>query len=96
MKQRVLEWLRILMATKLLDLTVPMAFFQTCWDIFKADLLAVFQCFFDNAQFEKSLNATFFFSFIPKNLDAVEVKYFQPISLIGGYAKSFLKSWLTS
>ena len=38
----------------------------------------------------------FFFSFIPKNLDAVEVKYFQPISLIGGYAKSFLKSWLTS
>lgn len=96
MKQRVLEWLRILMATKLLDSTVPMAFFQTCWDIFKADLLAVFQYFFDNAQFEKSLNATFFFSFIPKNLDAVEVKYFQPISLIRGYAKSFLKSWQTS
>jgi len=91
MKQRVLEWLRISMATKLLDLTVPMAFFQTCWDIFKANLLAVFQYFFDNAQLEKSLNATFF-AFIPKNLDAVEVKYFQPVSLIGGYAKSFLKS----
>ena len=45
----------------------PMAFFRTCWAIIKIDLLEVFQYIFGNAQFEKSLNATFI-SLIPKNL----------------------------
>ena len=46
----------------------PMAFFQTCWADIKIDFLEVFQFFFfNNAQFEKSLNATFI-SLIPKKI----------------------------
>ena len=39
--------------------------------------------FFERGQFEKSLNATFI-SLIPKKSDAVRVKDFRPISLMGG------------
>ena len=46
--------------------------------------MEVFQYIFDNAQFEKSLNATFI-SLIQKKSDAVEVRDFWPISLIGVY-----------
>ena len=68
----------------------PMAFFQTCQAIIKTDLLEVIQYFFDNAQFEKSLNATFI-SLIPEKSDATEVKDFRPISLIGGVYKIIAK-----
>ena len=71
----------------------PMAFFQACWDVIKLDLMEIFQVFFERGQFEKSLNATFI-SLIPKKLDAVEVKDFWPISLIGGFTKLLLKYWL--
>ena len=69
---------------------LPMAFSQTCWSIIKTDLLEVFQHFFDNAQFEKNLNATFI-SLIPKKSDAVKVRDFRPISLIGGVYKIIAK-----
>ena len=68
----------------------PMAFFQACWDVIKLDLMEVFQFFFERGQFEKSLNATFI-SLIPKKSDAVEVKDFRPISLIGGVYKIIAK-----
>ena len=68
----------------------PMAFFQACWDVIKLDLMEIFQVFFERGQFEKSLNATFI-SLIPKKSDAVEVKYFRPISLIGGVYKIIAK-----
>ena len=68
----------------------PMAFFQACWDVIKLYLMEIFQVFFERGQFEKSLNATFI-SLIPKKSDAVEVKDFRPISLIGGVYKIIAK-----
>ena len=69
-----------------------MAFFQTCWVVIKTNLLEVFHFFFfnNNAQFEKSLNATFI-SLIPKKSNVVEVRDFRPISLIGGVYKIITK-----
>ena len=60
----------------------PTAFFQACWGILKTDLMAVFHHFFAKGQFEKSLNATFI-TLIPKKNEAIEVKDFRPISLVG-------------
>jgi exonuclease III len=68
----------------------PMAFFQYCWHIIKADLMAVFQNFHSNGEFERSLNATFLV-LIPKKFDAEEVKDFRPISLVGGVYKIISK-----
>ena len=45
--------------------------------------MAVFHNFHTQALFEKSLNASFL-ALIPKKVDAVEVKDFRPISLVGG------------
>ena len=36
-----------------------MAFFQSCWCILKAEIMAVFQNFHTQAVFEKNLNASF-------------------------------------
>ncbi|KAF5450369.1 hypothetical protein F2P56_030729 [Juglans regia] len=48
-----------------------MGFFQTCWEVLKDDLMKVFQEFYSDRKFEKSLNATFL-ALIPKKiLDAV-------------------------
>lgn len=49
----------------------------------------VFRYFEGKGQSEKSLNATFI-TLIPKNIEAVEVRDFCPISLIGGFIKSLL------
>ena len=38
----------------------PMAFFQTYWDVIKAELMKIFQVFFERGQFKKCLNATFY------------------------------------
>ena len=46
--------------------------------------------FHDKGQFEKSLNATFI-TLIPKKIDVVEVRDFQPISLVGGVYKIIAK-----
>ena len=40
--------------------------------------------------FEKSLNASFL-ALIPKKVDAVEIKDFRPISLVGGICKIISK-----
>ena len=69
----------------------PMAFFQVCWSILKIDLMAIFHHFFAKGQFEKSLNATFI-TLIPKKNSAIEVKDFCPISLVGEFIKSLLRS----
>ena len=50
-----------------------------------------FIIFFAKGQFEKSLNATCI-TLIPKKIAASEVKDFCPISLIGGFIKSLLRS----
>ena len=52
--------------------------------------MEVFQNFHTQAVFEKSLNASFH-ALIPKKVDAVEVKDFWPISLVGGIYKIISK-----
>ena len=68
----------------------PMSFFQACWHIIHADLMAVFHSFHEFGEFERSLNATFF-CLIPKKHEAEEVKDFRPISLVGGVYKIIAK-----
>lgn len=48
--------------------------------------MEIFQNFHTQAMFEKSLN-TSFFSLIPKNVDALDIKDFWPIILVGGIYK---------
>ena len=50
----------------------------------------VFQNFHTQAMFEKSFNASFL-ALIPKKVDAMEVKDFWPISLVGGIYKIISK-----
>ena len=52
------------------------------FSILKAEIMAVFQNFHSQAVFEKSLNASFL-ALIPKKVDAVEIKDFCLISLVG-------------
>jgi exonuclease III len=68
----------------------PMAFFQSCWGVVKSDILKVLNYFHELGSFEKSLNATFL-ALIPKKSEAVEVRDFRPISLVGGVYKILAK-----
>ena len=73
-----------------------MAFFQSCWGVLKTEIMVVFHNFHTQAVFEKSLNASFL-ALIHKKVDAVEVKDFRPISLVGGIYKiisKVLANWL--
>ena len=56
----------------------------------KTDIMNVFHIFHAHVVFEKSLNATFL-ALIPKKIDIVDVKDFQPISLVGGLYKIIAK-----
>ena len=67
-----------------------MGFFQCCWDILNPDVMAVLNYFHGLSSFEKSLNATFV-SLIPKKRDALEVRDFRPISLVGSTYKILAK-----
>jgi hypothetical protein len=67
-----------------------MAFFQHCWDIIRPDIMGVMQSFHARGTFATSLNATFL-TLIPKKAEAVEVKDFRPISLVGGMYKIIAK-----
>ena len=68
----------------------PMAFFQFYWDVVCMDIMKVLNYFHGMGSFERSLNATFL-ALIPKKVEAVEVKDFRPISLIGGVYKILAK-----
>ena len=52
--------------------------------------MAMFHNFHTQAMFEKSLNASFL-ALIPKKVDAVAIKDFQPISLVSGIYKIISK-----
>jgi hypothetical protein len=67
-----------------------MAFFQSCWTVVKNDIMAVFSEFYRRQQLVKNLNVTFVTS-VPKKADAVEMKDFRPISLVGGMYKILSK-----
>ena len=57
--------------------------------------MEVFQNVHSQAVFEKNLNASFL-AFIPQKVNVVKVKDFQPISLVGGSRRLFLRCWLIS
>ena len=67
-----------------------MAFSQSCWSILKSDIMDVLHNFHEQAVFERSLNVSFL-ALIPKKSDAMEVKDFHPISLVGGMYKIISK-----
>uniref|UniRef100_M1D672 Uncharacterized protein n=1 Tax=Solanum tuberosum TaxID=4113 RepID=M1D672_SOLTU len=58
------------------------SFFKECWDILKEDLMYTILNFHMRNFFEKSFNATFI-PLIPKKPEAMKLKDFRPINLIG-------------
>jgi hypothetical protein len=68
----------------------PWLFFQACWVVVKDDVMAVFFEFLRRRQLVKSLNLTFV-SLVLKKVDAIEIKDFRPISLVGGMHKILSK-----
>ena len=66
------------------------AFFQKCWCIIEEGVMAFFADFHSQCIFEKSLNATFL-CLIPKKINAVNIKDFRPISLVGRLYKLLSK-----
>ncbi|WMV40242.1 hypothetical protein MTR67_033627 [Solanum verrucosum] len=67
-----------------------MAFFITCWEVVKKEVVAAVQNFHDHGIFERSFNATFI-ALIPKKIGAKELTDFRPISLIGSIYKIISK-----
>ena len=65
-----------------------MSFFQKCRSVLEGDVKAFFSDF--HCVFEKSFNATFL-SLIPKKTNAINIKYFRPISLVGSLYKLLSK-----
>ena len=63
------------------------AFFQKCWSVVKNDVMAFFDHFHRSSEFERSLNASFL-SLIPKKNNALNIKDFRPISLVGSVYKT--------
>ena len=67
-----------------------MAFWHFCWDFTKVEIMALFEAFFCLGTFQMSLNSTFLV-LIPKKQGTEELKYFRPISLVGGLYKLLTK-----
>ena len=67
-----------------------MAFFHKCWSVLEGDVMAFFKDFHSQCVFEKSLNATFL-CLIPKKTNAVNIKDFHPINLVGSLYKLLAK-----
>ncbi|KAJ9685997.1 hypothetical protein PVL29_015067 [Vitis rotundifolia] len=66
------------------------AFWQSCWDFVKEEILEMFKEFYDQSSFAKSLNTTFLI-LIPKKGGAEDLGDFRPISLLGGLYKLLAK-----
>ncbi len=67
-----------------------MAFFHKCWDIVGDDVMGFFEEFYIHCKFKKSLNATFI-ALIPKKRDALNIRDYRPISLVGSMYKLLSK-----
>jgi hypothetical protein len=63
-----------------------LAFFQSCWEVLKEDVMNVFHEFHDQGKFERSLN-TSFIALIAKKVGAMDSKDFRPISIVSGVYK---------
>ena len=67
-----------------------MAFFHKCWSVVEKDVMDFFDYFHRHSVFERSLNASFL-TLIPKKCNAVNIKDFRPISLVGSVYKLLSK-----
>ena len=67
-----------------------MTFFQKCWSVVEIDVMTFFDHFHRSSEFEWSLNASFL-SLIPKKNNALNIKDFRPISLVGSVYKLLSK-----
>jgi hypothetical protein len=72
-----------------------MAFFQTCWEVLRLEIMEVFSDFHAREVFEKSLNVSFI-ALILKIPGAISLKDFRPISLVGGIYKIIAKKVLAN
>ena len=66
------------------------AFWQSCWDFAKDEIMEMFKEFHEHSSFLKSLNNTFLV-LIPKKGGAENLGDFKPISLLGGLYKLLAK-----
>ena len=68
----------------------PIALWQFTWDFVKEEVIGFFSDFYEHNRFVRSLNSTFLV-LIPNKGDAVDIKDFKPISLVGGMYKILAK-----
>uniref|UniRef100_A0A2N9GHA4 Reverse transcriptase domain-containing protein n=1 Tax=Fagus sylvatica TaxID=28930 RepID=A0A2N9GHA4_FAGSY len=61
-----------------------------CWRVIESDILGFFDEFFEKGTFAYSLNATFV-TLIPKKQNALNIRDFRPVSLIGSVYKILAK-----
>ena len=69
---------------------LTIAFWQSCWDIVRDDVMRMFRDFHEIGKFVRSLNATFIVM-IPKKGGAKDLKDFCPIGLVGSLYKRLEK-----
>ena len=67
-----------------------MAFFHKCWSVVEKDVMNFFDYFHRHSMFERYLNASFL-TLICKKCNAVSIKDFRPISLVGSVYKLLSK-----
>ena len=67
-----------------------LAFWQSCWEFVKEEIIEMFKEFYEHSSFLKSLNNTFLV-LIPKKCGAEDLGDFRPISLLGGLYKLLAK-----
>ena len=66
------------------------AFFLKCWSVVEKDVMDFFEYFHWHSVFKRSLNALFL-TLIPNKGNAVNIKDFRPISLVGSVYKLLSK-----
>ena len=67
-----------------------MAFFHKCWSVVEKSVMDFFDNFHRHSMFERSINASFL-TLIPKKCNAVNIKDFCHISLVGSVYKLLSK-----
>ena len=67
-----------------------MVFFHKCWCVVEKDVMDFFDYFHWQIVFERSMN-TSFLTLIPKKCNAINIKDFRPISLVGSVYKLLSK-----
>jgi hypothetical protein len=67
-----------------------MAIFQKCWSVVESVVLGFFEVVYEHGTFVHSLNATFV-ALIPEKRNALNIRDFRPISLVGSVYKILAK-----